>query len=128
MAAFNYPADAVRAALDVQRQVATFNKALSGEDLVIKLGVHCGPCIAVTLNEQLDYFGSTINMAARLQGESEGGNIVLSSELAADPLVSAILANLQVTPENRTLKGFDEPTTFLRLTADVLMDSSRTTL
>lgn len=128
MAAFNYPADAVRAALDVQRQVATFNKALSGEDLVIKLGVHCGPCIAVTLNEQLDYFGSTINMAARLQGESEGGNIVLSSELAADPLVSAILANLQVTPENRTLKGFDEPTTFLRLAADVLMDSSRTTL
>lgn len=124
MAAFNDPADAVRAALDVQRQVAAFNETLSGEDLIIKLGVHTGPCIAVTLNERLDYFGSTINMAARLQGESEGGDIVLSSELCEDPPVSAILADFQVMPENRTLKGFDEPTSFLRLTTEALAVSN----
>lgn len=125
MAAFDDPADAVRAALDVQRQVAIFNSALPGEDLVIKLGLHIGPCIAVTLNERLDYFGSTINMAARLQGESEGGDIVLSSELAEDPLVSTMLAGFQIKHESRTLKGFDEPTRFLRLTTEALADPSR---
>lgn len=123
MAAFNDPADAVRAALDVQRKVATFNDTLPGEDLVIKLGVHSGPCIAVTLNERLDYFGSTINMAARLQGESEGGDIVLSNELAEDPPVTAMLADLKGTQESRTLKGFDEATNFLRLTTEALADS-----
>ena len=39
-------------------------------DIAIKLGLHKGPCIAVTLNERLDYFGGTVNMAARLQGRS----------------------------------------------------------
>ena len=34
--------------------------------------------IAVTLNDRLDYFGSTVNMAARLQGQSAGDDIVFS--------------------------------------------------
>ena len=87
MAAFVDPADGVQAALEVQRTVATFNESLSGEDLVIKLGVHCGSCIAVTLNDRLDYFGSTINMAARLQGESDGGDIVFSEDLYQRSLI-----------------------------------------
>ena len=37
-----------------------------------------GPCIAVTLNDRLDYFGRTVNLAARLQGESRGDDIVMS--------------------------------------------------
>ncbi len=124
MAAFIDPADAVRAALEVQRTVAGFNETLDGEDLVIKLGVHCGSCIAVTLNERLDYFGSTINMAARLQGESDGGDIVISEDLARDPVVSTILADYTLTPESRSLKGFDEPTSFLRLTPQALFESA----
>ncbi len=124
MAAFNDPADAIRAALEVQRSITAFNESLDGENLVIKLGLHYGPCIAVTLNEKLDYFGSTINMAARLQGESDGGDIILSDELAKDPIVSAILKNFELAPENRILKGFDTPTTFMRLTAQSLATSN----
>ena len=66
MASFIDPADGVNAALEVQRTVAAFNDAVDGEDLVIRLWVQCGSCIAVTLNERLDYFGSTINMARAL--------------------------------------------------------------
>ena len=124
MAAFVDPADGVQAALEVQRTVATFNESLSGEDLVIKLGVHCGSCIAVTLNDRLDYFGSTINMAARLQGESDGGDIVFSEDLAGDPAVSEILAGYTLSPESRELKGFDEPIRFLRLTPQALVEST----
>jgi class 3 adenylate cyclase len=51
------------------------------------LGVHAGPSMVVTLNDRLDYFGSTVNMAARLQDQSAGGNIVLSRAVAGDPAV-----------------------------------------
>ena len=112
MAAFVDLADGVNAALEVQRTVAAFNDAVDGKDLVIKLGVHCGSCIAVTLNERLDYFGSTINMAARLQGESEGGDIVFSEEIAGDPVVAEILAAYSLARENRKLKGFGNRSSF----------------
>ena len=44
----------------------------------MKLGVHVGPSVVVKIYDRLDYFGSTVNMAARLQGQSQGGDIVLS--------------------------------------------------
>ncbi len=125
MAAFNDPADAVRSALEVQGSVETFNQSHAGEDIVIKLGLHQGPCIAVTLNERLDYFGSTINMAARLQEESEGGDIVLSENLRGDPAVSAILTPYTLTPERRALKGFDEAVEFFRLTPATLGNAQK---
>ncbi len=69
--------------------------------IVIKLGVHSGPTIAVTLNDRLDYFGSTVNMAARLQGQSEGRDIVLSPETAADATVAPLLTGLCGRPATR---------------------------
>jgi class 3 adenylate cyclase len=115
MGAFHEPADAVRAALAVQAGIGDFNAASGGEDLVIKLGLHAGPCIAVTLNERLDYFGSTVNMAARLQGQSEGGDIVFSEELVADPVVASILRPYHLVTESRQIQGFDEPVGLRRL-------------
>ena len=65
---------------------------MAGDAWSIKIGLHAGPCIAVTLNDRLDYFGSTVNLAARLQGESQGGDIVLSVEMAGDPAVAEVLS------------------------------------
>jgi class 3 adenylate cyclase len=117
MAAFVSPAQAVAAAIAIQRQVAAFNRAGQGKGpaIVIKLGVHGGPTIAVTLNDRLDYFGSTVNMAARLQGESRGGEIVLSPEVAEDISVVPALAGLGITRDQATLTGFEQPTAFYRL-------------
>jgi class 3 adenylate cyclase len=118
MAAFADPADAVRAALAIQGNVAAFNRAheLGAEDgLIIKLGLHGGPCIVVTLNERLDYFGSTVNLAARLQGESRGGDIVISQALAADPAAAPLLRDVSGTAERATVKGFSAPVPFVRL-------------
>ncbi len=114
MAAFTDPADGARAALAVQVGVDEFNKETGTEDIVIKLGVHCGACIAVTLNDRLDYFGSTVNMAARLQGESVGGDIVFSEDLLADPIVSTMLRPGELSSETRFIKGFSRPVTFRR--------------
>ena len=109
MASFTDPAQAVRAALAMQAGIA------SSAHLVLKVGVHAGPSVVVTLNDRLDYFGSTVNMAARLQGQSAGDDIVLSHAVAADPAVQEILAAVPKRHETVPLKGFDEPVGFVRL-------------
>ncbi|MEO3427271.1 adenylate/guanylate cyclase domain-containing protein [Pelagibius sp. CAU 1746] len=114
MAAFAAPGDALAAALDIQRELAGFNKS-EARALAIKVGLHEGPCIAVTLNGRLDYFGTTVNMAARLQGQSDGGDIVLSEVLAEDPAVAALLPGLDCRTETTALKGFDAPVAFRRI-------------
>jgi len=116
MAVFGEPADAVRAALAIQNGVGAFNREGGGGDIVIKMGLHAGPCVAITLNGRLDYFGSTVNMAARLQGESRGHDIVLSEPLVADPAVAEALAGLRTVPESRAIKGFGKPVSYRRLT------------
>jgi class 3 adenylate cyclase len=128
MAAFVRPEDGLAAAVDIQRDVAAFNRdhpIEAGPDgssgaIAIKLGLHQGPCIVVTFNDRLDYFGSTVNLAARLQGQSKGGDIILSTELAADPAVLPMLAHLQgegiaAQLDQASLKGFDRPLPFHRL-------------
>jgi class 3 adenylate cyclase len=121
MAAFARPEDGLAAAVEIQRKVAAFNRDHPiGDGIAIKLGLHQGPCIVVTLNDRLDYFGSTVNLAARLQGQSKGGDIVLSREVAEDPAVTPILAELAATgvparPDQAALKGFAAPLGFHRL-------------
>ncbi|MDP1840495.1 MAG: adenylate/guanylate cyclase domain-containing protein, partial [Reyranella sp.] len=108
MASFGDPANAVRAALAMQA-------AIADHDLVLKLGVHMGPSVVVTLNDRLDYFGSTVNMAARLQGQSTGGDVVLSRAVADDPAVQSVLADVSRSEESVVLKGFEQSVGFVRL-------------
>ena len=117
MAAFADPVKAVDAALAVQRGVAQFNRAhgIGSEGVVIKMGLHAGACIAVTLNGRLDYFGSAVNLAARLQNESQGGDIVVSADLAGDPAVRERLKAIAATSERARVKGFETRVDFLRL-------------
>lgn len=114
MASFGDPANAVKAALAMQAAIADFGQ--EGHDLVLKLGVHMGPSVVVTLNDRLDYFGSTVNMAARLESQSAGGDIVLSRAVADDPAVQALLAGVARREESVALKGFTDPVGFVRLT------------
>jgi class 3 adenylate cyclase len=117
MAVFGEPADAVRAMLSIQDHIAAFNAAQSENDeaLVIKLGAHAGKAIAVNLNGRLDYFGAAVNLAARLEHESEGGDIVLSETLASDRAVQEIIKNQSLETGVAAMKGFDAPIAFTRL-------------
>jgi class 3 adenylate cyclase len=124
MAAFARPEDGLAAAVEIQRDVAAFNRdhpmGNADDAIAIKLGLHQGPCIVVTSNDRLDYFGSAVNLAARLQGQSKGGDIVLSPEVAADPAVAPMLEALQtegiaVGTDQAALKGFDRPLQIHRL-------------
>ena len=121
MAAFSNPTDALAAALSIRADIAEFNRTLAKQEdfagvaIQVKLGLHCGPCIAVTLNDRLDYFGRTVNLAARLQGESHGGDIVLSEAMAAEPGMAAEMAPLAAEREAAIVKGFAEPVGLLRI-------------
>ena len=72
MAAFLKPADAVEAALEMRKVIEQFNDTRPSRDFVLKIGVHRGPSIAVTLNDRLDYFGQTVNVASRIPAPCGG--------------------------------------------------------
>ncbi|MBL8120561.1 MAG: adenylate/guanylate cyclase domain-containing protein, partial [Anaerolineae bacterium] len=78
------------------------------QPIQLKVGLHYGACIAVTLNERLDYFGSTVNRAARLEGFSSGMDVIVSQAVFDDPEVRAMLeqGELQAEAFETQLKGF----------------------
>src|SRR5207247_1487794 len=69
MAAFFDPAKAVEAAFEMHRTIDEDNAARGEPALTLKIGIHHGPCIAVNLNDILDYFGTAANIAARVRSE-----------------------------------------------------------
>lgn len=115
MAAFEDPADALRAAFAVQRDVADFNAEHESANILIKLGIHQGESIAVTTGGILDYFGTTVNIAARLEEQSRGGDIVLSAAMLDDPAVAELLKEQDLQAETVTFDGFAESITLYRI-------------
>jgi class 3 adenylate cyclase len=105
MAVFRKPASAIRAMANSQHALTTPPAGM--QPLKLKVGIHYGHCIAVTLNNRLDYFGSTINIAARLEGLSTGQDIIISSVVYQDPEVKELLIGSRIEPLKSMLKGFD---------------------
>ncbi|MEC9345194.1 MAG: adenylate/guanylate cyclase domain-containing protein [Pseudomonadota bacterium] len=114
LAAFADPADAVAAALGIQRGMAGFNSR-TGADLSLKIGIHAGSCLAVTLNGRLDYFGHMVNLAARLQNQADSGEIVVSDRVRSDPGAAPLLDPLSPERGAAVLHGMTEPEVFWRI-------------
>jgi class 3 adenylate cyclase len=105
MASFHDPLDALRAALDMHAQIARFN-AEAGNDLIgLKVGVHVGTCLAVTLNGRLDYFGQAVNIAARVQALSDANEIYLTDEVLSIPGAEELLSAFATEARSVRLKG-----------------------
>ncbi|MNL48432.1 hypothetical protein D3C87_1712910 [compost metagenome] len=80
-----------------------------------------GPCIAVNLNDRLDYFGTTVNMAARVQNEAAGDDVVLSRAVLTDPGAQSLLAELSQARVERfevALKGLSASYELTRIVPD----------
>ena len=117
MAAFVEPADAVRAAIAMLQDMEAFNRRLPSREVILKIGIHRGAAIAVTLNERLDYFGQTVNIAARVQSLSDAKVICLTSEVVKDPKVKDILAPFVVEQAMAELKGVQQQMPVFRVKA-----------
>jgi class 3 adenylate cyclase len=85
MAVFESADAALRAAVDMQTQVATL-PTVGEVRLGIRVGFHAGP----VLEEEGDVFGDAVNTAARLAGLANGGQIITSG-----PTVEALSAALR---------------------------------
>jgi len=115
MATFRHPVDALKSVWQAQAEIAKRGEPL----LWLKAGLHKGPCIVVNLNDRLDYFGSTVNIAARLPNFSQGGELVFSEAFYEDPEIRDFLAK---NVSSSTLqcftgdvKGFDKPFTMWKV-------------
>jgi class 3 adenylate cyclase len=118
MATFTDGADAIAAGLAIQREILSLD--LRGEadpTTLVRVGIHQGPCVAVTLNERLDYFGTTVNIASRVEHESRGGELAATADICELPEVQALLARERVRAETALvrLKGITEPVRIYRL-------------
>jgi len=102
MASFSSPVGAVKAAL---RMVAENDETFGEHGLAVRIGVHEGPCLAVRANDRLDFFGTTVNVAARLEGKAKPGHLVVAEELVANPRIAELLANHPQSPFDADLKG-----------------------
>jgi class 3 adenylate cyclase len=108
MAVFRRPIGALQAMLAAQQRLAS---PPAGErSLLLKVAIQYGPVIAITANERLDYFGTQVNLAARMVELSTGEDIILAESVFRDQEVAAALAEkrLQVDPFDTLLKGFDQ--------------------
>ncbi len=107
MAAFPSPAAGLRAALAMQRGLAALNDRRGEPRLVVRIGLHAGPCLVINANDRLDYFGSTVNYAARIEGKAEGGQVVITETVAGDAEVASMLraGSLRASRFEAELKG-----------------------
>ncbi len=105
MATFPTPDRALAAALRMRDSVRDLKK-----DLLIKIGIHEGPCLAVTLNDQLDYFGQTVNIAARVQGLADERAIYVTKSVMQHPQVAGIIERNKLMPTEQlaSLRGISD--------------------
>ena len=107
MATFVNPDDAVRAAVATQSALKEFNETNSSK-LIIEIGIHRGHSIAVTLNDQIDYFGQSVNIAARVQQLARPGELVLTGDVYETPGVATLLTSFDVAETTEIVKGVGE--------------------
>ncbi len=115
MATFASADTAFSAALRMRDAMDELNQASQREDLLVKIGMHEGPCLAVMSNERLDYFGQTVNIAARVQALATSRSIFVTQDIVQSTRVQAMLAerNLTPAPHRALLRGIaDELTVY----------------
>jgi class 3 adenylate cyclase len=98
MATFIRPEHALAAGLRMRAAMKDLNAERGREDLIVKIGIHEGPCLAVMLNERQDYFGQTVNVAARVQSLSTHQEIHITGPVIGTPEVAGILEREAIRP------------------------------
>lgn len=121
LAVFQTPAEAFEAARAMQQAIARLNERYNLEDhecLILKVGMHSGPSLSVTLNGNPDYFGTTVNIASRVEKFSAGGDIVLTDAIYADPTVQELLGGKVEESRLVVLKGIEEQVQIYRVVVE----------
>jgi class 3 adenylate cyclase len=112
MASFSRPLDSIRAAVAMLENIDAFNASRAAEaELGLKVGVHEGPALVVSVDDRLDYFGQTVNIAARVQGLAGPGEVCHTDAVLSAAGVEELLRSHGFAPSVHfeSLKGVGEP-------------------
>jgi class 3 adenylate cyclase len=101
MATFETPDRAIAAAIRMREAMSNLGGERQHQSLGLKMGIHEGPCLAVTLNAQQDYFGQTVNIASRVQGLAASRSIVVTEQVVDNAQARALLEANGLTPTPR---------------------------
>lgn len=114
MAVFSDPAGCFRAAAELDRCVQSIT--CEGMSLRLRVGMHAGPCIAMRANDRIDYFGTTVNLAARLESVANAGEVTMARTDAERPDIAPLLHEYaDRSSENLPIKGFNDPIPIIRV-------------
>lgn len=110
MGSFLKPIDAFNAALEAHREFASRELSQAGY-LKIKMGIHSGSAIVVNLNNSVDYFGNSVNLAARVQGSVENHEVSFTRRVLDDAAVHAFLQSKHARLRHKAeqFKGINGP-------------------
>ncbi len=111
MATFPTPDRAMSAAVRMRGAMKKLNAEHGTQDMILKIGIHEGPCIAVNLNDQQDYFGQTVNIASRVQGLAKANEIFVTESVLENPGARLFLSasGLEPARQSRALRGISRP-------------------
>jgi class 3 adenylate cyclase len=98
MTIFETPDRGIAAAIRMRETMSDLGAQRQHQSLRPKIGVHEGSCLAVTLNDQQDYFGQTVNIASRVQGLAASRWIVVTEQVAENAQASALLESSGLKP------------------------------
>jgi len=110
MATFSRVDEALGAVGQMHEKLPGANPTLAAP-LLLKSSLHVGPCLAVNANDKLDFFGTTINLAARMVERCQGGDLAVSDELFQRPEMIQFLKAFPKSCEASEVhfRGFDVP-------------------
>ncbi|CAN7276571.1 adenylate/guanylate cyclase domain-containing protein [Bradyrhizobium sp. LjRoot220] len=103
MATFETPDRAIAAAIRMREAMSDLGAERQHQSLSLKMGIHEGSCLAVTLNAQQDYFGQTVNIASRVQGLASSRSIVVTESVVENARARSLLETTGLTPTPRSV-------------------------
>ena len=126
MVTYDNPLAALQSALKLQEFFAPENPET---EVQLRISIHQGPCMAVRMDSRIDYFGNTVNIAAKLQALAEGQQIAMSETVFADREVRKLTKEKGLVNEALTLdfKWTQQSMTAFRLDASQRKQRRRST-
>ncbi|QHO76024.1 adenylate/guanylate cyclase domain-containing protein [Bradyrhizobium sp. CCBAU 051011] len=110
MATFETPDRAIAAAIRMREAMSDLGAQRQHQSLRLKIGIHEGSCLAVTLNAQQDYFGQTVNIASRVQSLAASRSIVVTKSVVENAQTQTLLESNGLKPALRrvALSGIED--------------------
>ena len=110
MATFSSPLNGFLCSLEMVQKIDRFNEEQKqhGYEIGLKIGLNSGSALTVVNDERLDYFGQSINIAARIQGLASANEIYLSQDVYEDANIADLLqqhAGYVAEKQSASLKG-----------------------